>query len=107
MRVGGIVAPKVQQAVIVDGYLVNFLWDHLPIDVYGEADGTEKSVGRDRLETVRAIRAEKERHQRLLSTGAELVRWGWREANNPLLLAQVINRAFERALERSRGRLSG
>jgi hypothetical protein len=109
MRAAGILQPKPQQAVIVgdDGYLVDFLWDHLPIDVYGEADGTEKSIGRDRMETVRAIRAEKNRHQKLLLTGAEIVRWGWHEASNPHLLAQVINAGFARALERGRGRLSG
>jgi hypothetical protein len=109
MRAAGIRLPKVQQAVIVgdDAYLVDFLWDHLPIDVLGEADGTEKSVGASRLETVRAIRAEKERHQKLISTGAEIVRWGWPEARNPDLLARVINAGFARALERSRGRLSG
>ncbi len=102
----GVRLPKVQQAVIVDdeGFLVDFLWDHLPIDVYGEADGTEKSVGADRFETVRAIRAEKDRHQKLVSTGAEIVRWGWREAKNPDLLARMIHAAFARALERSRGR---
>ncbi|MBA3744510.1 hypothetical protein [Sporichthya sp.] len=109
MRAAGIRLPKVQQAVIVDdeGYLVDCLWDHLPVDVFGEADGTEKSVKSDRLSTVRAIRAEKDRHQKLLSTGAEIVRWGWREANNPHLLARVINDGFARALERGRGRRSG
>lgn len=109
MRTAGVLTPKQQQAVIVDddGYLVDYLWDHLPIDVLGEADGTEKSVRENRLETVRAIRAEKERHQKLISTGAEVVRWGWREAKNPDLLAQVINAGFARAIERSRGRLSG
>lgn len=109
MRTSGILMPRQQQAVIVgdDGLLVDYLWDHLPIDVLGEADGTEKSVRANRWETVRAIRAEKERHQMLLSTGAEIVRWGWREAKNPDRLAQVINTGFARALERSRGRLSG
>lgn len=109
MHLSGVVPmPKVQQAVVVgdEAFLVDCLWDHLPIDVLGEADGTEKSVGATRLETVRAIRAEKERHQKLLSTGAEIVRWGWREANNPELLAKLIHQAFARALDRSRGRLS-
>jgi hypothetical protein len=109
MRQSGLLMPKQQQAVIVgdDGLLVDYLWDHLPIDVLGEADGTEKSVRENRLETVRAIRAEKERHQKLVSTGAEVLRWGWREAKNPELLARIINAGFARALERSRGRLSG
>ncbi len=109
MRTSGLLMPKQQQAVIVgeDGLLVDYLWDHLPIDVLGEADGTEKSVRESRLETVRAIRAEKERHQKLVSTGAEVLRWGWREAKNPELLARIINAGFARALERSRGRLSG
>lgn len=108
MRAVGVVPPKQQQAVVVDddGYLVDFLWDHLPIDVLGEADGTEKSVRDSRLETVRAIRDEKMRHQKLLSTGAEIVRWGWHEANNPMLLKAVINAGFARALERGRGRRS-
>lgn len=108
MRTAGILTAKQQQAVIVDddGYLVDFLWDHLPIDVFGEGDGTEKSIRENRLETVRAIRAEKIRHQKLLSTGAEIVRWGWREADNPALLSAVINAGFARALERSRGRRS-
>lgn len=109
MRAAGVLMPKEQRAVIVDddGYLVDFLWDHLPIDVFGEADGTEKSVRENRLETVRAIRAERVRHQKLLSTGAEIVRWGWREANDPALLSAVVNAGFARALERSRGRRSG
>lgn len=104
-----VLMPKVQQAIVVgdDAYLVDFVWDHLPILLLGEADGTEKSLGANRIETVRAIRAEKERHQRLVSTGAEVIRWGWREANNPALLAQIINAGLARALERSRGRLSG
>lgn len=108
MWVGGVLMPKVQQAVIVgdDGYLVDFLWDHLPVLVYGEADGTEKTVRSSRIETVRAIREEKERHQKLLSTGAEVIRWGWNEARNPALLAGVINAGLARALERSRGRMS-
>ena len=108
MRAAGVLMPKEQRAVIVDdeGYLVDFLWDHLPIDVFGEADGTEKLIRANRLETVRAIRDEKMRHQKLLSTGAEIVRWGWREANNPAVLSGVINAGFARALERGRGRRS-
>lgn len=108
MHVAGVRMPKVQQAIVVgdEAFLVDCLWDHLPILVYGEADGTEKSIGATRLDTVRAIRAEKERHQKLLSTGAEIVRWGWREASNPDLLARIIHAGFARALERSRGRRS-
>lgn len=109
MHLAGIPMPKVQQAIVVgeEALLVDFVWDHLPIDVLGEADGTEKSIGASRMDTVRRIREEKERHQKLLSTDAEIVRWGWKEANDPRLLASVIQSGFARALQRSRGRLSG
>ncbi|WP_019876204.1 hypothetical protein [Sporichthya polymorpha] len=108
MYAKGVILPKWQQAVIVnngeDAYLVDCLWDHLPILVIGEADGTEKSVGVNRLDTVRRIRAERYRHQQLLDTGAEIIRWGWYEANNPEILAAKINAGLARALERCRGR---
>lgn len=107
MRQAGLVMPQTQQAVhVCDAtYRVDFRWDHLPLDVYGEADGEDKYVrDLDRMGTVRAIRAEKAREQALRDTGAEVVRWGMTEARDPALLAARINGAFARAVERGRGR---
>lgn len=105
-----ILAPKLQQWIVVRGrrFRVDYLWDHLGIDVYGEADGLQKYgiADGDQMSIARAIRAEKERHQLLLDTGAEVVRWGMHEARNPALLAARINGAFTRATERQLGRSS-
>jgi hypothetical protein len=106
MLLGGIRIPESQKVVIIDGeeFRIDHYWDHLPVDVYGEADGTEKYIGLDRMTTVRKLREEKYREQKLIESGAEVIRWGKAEARDPQRLAARINAGFARALERGRGR---
>jgi hypothetical protein len=106
MFLGGIRIPLSQKVVVIDGeeFRIDHYWDHLPVDVYGEADGTEKYVGLDRMTTVRKIREEKRREAKLVDSGAEVIRWGKAEARDPRLLAARINAGFARAIERGRGR---
>lgn len=109
MRTAEVTMPTTQYVIWINGrmYIVDFYWNHLGIDVFGEADGLGKYVlGEDRMSTIRALRAEKAREQDLLDTGAEVVRWGWTEARDPALLGARINGAFARARERQRGRAS-
>lgn len=106
MKAGGIVQAHPQWVVWISGqmFIVDFCWTHLGFLVFGEADGTEKYVSDgDRLGTIRKIRAEKEREELLRAEG-EVVRWGWREAREPALLAARLNAGFVRAAERQRGR---
>lgn len=108
MFLGDVRIPQSQRVVVIKGetFRVDFSWDHLlPIEVYGEADGTEKLLGLNRMDTVRALREQERRHNMLVESGAEVIRWGSVEANNPALLAARIHAGFARATERARGRL--
>jgi hypothetical protein len=67
---------------------VDFYWDEPR--VVGEADGKLKYTGEE-------LWNEKLRQDRLAEHGFIVVRWGWAEANNPLLLQAKVCRALNRA----------
>lgn len=98
--------PRTQSTLTVDGAAMRVDFDWAPeLDLVGEADGIEKYLpngGADRTATVRAIRAEKEREGRLLRVRGEVVRWGWREANDSTLLGAILLPALARAEARAR-----
>lgn len=81
---------------------VDFLWDE--VGVIGEADGLAKYQPDGKRSTRQIVRAEKRREERLADAGYEIVRWGWRDANDPPRLAQRLRAAFSRGAERRRGR---
>jgi hypothetical protein len=81
---------------------VDFLWELF--NVIGEADGLGKYEPDERRSTRDKVRAEKQREERLFEAGYEVVRWGWEEAMDPPRLARRLRAAFERGLERKRGR---
>jgi hypothetical protein len=105
----GLPLPKCQARIVVDGVVSYLDFDWAPeLDLSGEADGMEKYLpngGTDRQATLQAIRDEKAREQRVLKVRSELVRWGWREANDPNLLAALLRPAIARA--QARRRLTG
>lgn len=105
MREQGLPAPRTQ-VVIGDasGPLarVDFLWEQYR--VVGEADGLGKYAPDGGRSTVDIVRAEKRREERILDAGFEIVRWGWRDANHPKVLAQRLRAAFARGVARQAGR---
>jgi hypothetical protein len=66
---------------------VDFYWDEF--GVVGEADGEAKYDGLD------AVLAEKRRQSRLLETGLQVVRWGWRDLRRFDLVAARLRSAFQ------------
>ncbi len=81
---------------------VDFLWEQYR--VVGEADGLGKYAPDGRRTTVEIVRAEKRREERILDAGYEIVRWGWRDANRPEVLARRLRAAFARGVARQAGR---
>ena len=55
----------------------------------GEADGNKK-YGDDADETRRALLAEKSRGDGIVETGHALLRWGWRDIDEPAVLARRV-----------------
>ena len=55
----------------------------------GEADGNKK-YGDDADETRRALLAEKSRGDGIVETGHALLRWGWRDVDEPAVLARRV-----------------
>lgn len=82
----------------------DFLWERY--GVVGEADGLGKYVSDGRRSTAAIVRAEKWREERILDAGYEIVRWGWRDANRPDVLANRLRAAFARGVARQAGRAS-
>lgn len=96
--------PTPQTVMIIDGVEVRLDFDWMPgLDLVGEADGYEKYLpngGTDRAATLKALQDEKARERRILTRRREIVRWGWREANDEQLLAAVLLPAIARAQAR-------
>ena len=88
------------QVTILDQHLrivaqADFYWDEF--GVIGEADGRSKYDDRS------VLTAEKDRQELLEDLGLVAVRWGWSLAwRRPLILAERIERAFERGRLRDR-----
>lgn len=105
MHQEGVPAPRTQ-VVLGDerGILarVDFLWDG--VKVIGEADGLAKYRPDDRCSTLDVVRAEKRREEMLIDAGYEIVRWGWREANDPPRLKRKLLAALARGAQRQQGR---
>lgn len=80
---------------------VDFLWERYR--VVGEADGLGKYAPDGRRTTVEIVRAEKRREERILDAGYEIVRWGWRDASRPEVLARRLRAAFMRGVARQVG----
>lgn len=100
MHEQGIARPRTQ--VVIGDARVDFFWDE--VRVVGEADGLGKYEGSGARTTREIVRAEKRREERLTDAGFEVVRWGWEDARNPARLARRLRAAFERGVERQRGR---
>lgn len=96
--------PTPQTVLYVAGREIRVDFDWAPdLDLVGEADGLEKYLpngGTDRAATLRAVQDEKDRERRILTVRREIVRWGWREANDPRLLAAILLPAIARAQAR-------
>lgn len=109
MRELRIPMPRCQSKLVVDGVPMWLDFDWAPeLDLAGEADGFEKYLpngGTDRAATLRALQDEKARERRIYTARGELVRWGWREANDARLLGALLEPALARA--RRRGRRAG
>ena len=104
MREIALPMPRTQVILVDHGYLlirVDFLWPHLWL--VGEADGIAKYTLNGRA-PLSVVRAEREREQIIRDLGYDIVRWDWRVANSPRLLAARLGPAFDRAAERLRGR---
>lgn len=104
MRSLGMAMPLTQVIILDDGRLlirVDFLWPELRL--VGEADGMAKYSfhGRDPLT---ALREERNREQIIRDLGYDIVRWDWRTACSPNLLAARLAPAFAGAAERLRGK---
>jgi very-short-patch-repair endonuclease len=100
MHEQGIAMPRTQ--VVIGDARVDFLWDD--VRVVGEADGLGKYEPSGARTTRDIVRAEKRREEQLADAGFEVVRWGWEDARNPPRLARRLRAAFERGVERQRGR---
>jgi len=97
MREIGIPMPETQVVLYDDGCIeirVDFFWRRLRL--VGEADGLKKYTlnGRQPLD---ALRDERERERILRDQDFDIVRWDWRIANNPRLLAARLKPALARA----------
>jgi hypothetical protein len=102
MRTAGIQMPLVQYAVIrFPEIRVDFFWPWLRL--VGEADGMAKYEMNGRR-PMDVVRDERFREQRLRDADCDIVRWDWRVACDPDLLAARILSAMERAEHRLRGR---
>ncbi len=97
--------PPCTQVVIGDEHgpiaRVDFLWERF--GVVGEADGIGKYAPDGRRTTAEIVRAEKWREERILDAGYEIVRWGWRDACRPEVLAHRVRAAFARGVARQIG----
>lgn len=78
----------------------DFAWDQYR--VIGEADGLGKYEPDERRTTREIVRDEKRREERLADLGFTVVRWGWRTALDPPLLARRLHNAFARSTGRAR-----
>lgn len=104
MREQGIPEPRTQVVIGDAGGAiarVDFLW--ACYGVVGEADGIGKYVPDGCRTTAEIVRAEKRREERILDAGYEIVRWGWRDANRPDVLAHRLRAAFARGVARQAG----
>lgn len=103
MHEQGVPAPRLQVVLGDDEgpfARADFLWDDC--GVIGEADGLGKYEPDGRRTTREIVRDEKRREERLAALGFTVVRWGWRTAMNPPLLAERLNAGFARSVGRSR-----
>ena len=94
----GLPQPQLQALILGPGGYplgrTDFYWD--AEGVVGEADGRGKY---DRREV---LTLEKDRQERIEDAGVEVTRWGWRDAQRPVLLKAKIERARERGRRRDR-----
>jgi len=96
----GFPPPSTQFRVVRDGVLVattDFGWEDYRL--VGECDGRIKygELLRPGETPADAVMREKRREERIRQAGFWIVRWGWREANDPAELGRILRRAFELA----------
>lgn len=94
----GIPRPVTQFRVVLDGVLVattDFGWEDYGL--IGECDGRFKygELLRPGETAADAVMREKRREEAIRQAGYWIVRWGWREANNPAELGRILRRAFD------------
>ena len=101
----GVPMPLVQVVIVEE-------WPQIRVDCFwpwirlvGEADGMAKYTMNGRR-PMAELREEREREQRIRDADCDIVRWDWRIASNPELLAKRVFAAMERAEARLRGRAS-
>jgi hypothetical protein len=101
----GVPMPLVQVVIVEERprIRVDCFWPW--IRLVGEADGMRKYEMNGRR-PMAELREEREREQRIRDADCDIVRWDWRIASNPELLAARVFAAMERAEARLRGRAS-
>jgi Predicted transcriptional regulator len=92
--------PATQFRVVLNGSVVattDFGWEDDRL--VGECDGRAKygELLRPGETPADAVMREKRREERIRQAGFWIVRWGWREANDPAELGRILRRAFELA----------
>ena len=103
LRAAGVPMPLVQVVIVEE-------WPQIRVDCFwpwirlvGEADGMAKYT-MDGRQPLAALREERSREQRIRDADCDIVRWDWRIACDPKLLAARVLPAMERAQARLRGR---
>lgn len=101
----GFPTPSTQFRVVLDGSVVattDFGWEDFGL--VGECDGRIKygELLRPGETPADAVMREKRREEKIRQAGFWIVRWGWREVNDPLELGRILRRAFELAPGASR-----
>ncbi len=96
----GFPTPTTQFRVVLSGLVVattDFGWEDERL--VGECDGRVKygELLRPGESAADAVMREKRREERIRQAGFWIVRWGWREANDPAELGRILRRAFELA----------
>ncbi len=103
-RTAGILQPDVQVVIVKYPEIrVDFFWSWLRL--VGEGDGMKK-YEMDGRQPMVELRRQRDREQLIRDAGCDIVRWDWRIANSPKLLAARVLPAMERAEARLRGQAS-
>ncbi len=82
---------------------VDFFWSW--IRLVGEGDGMRK-YEMDGRQPMVELRRQRDREQLIRDAGCDIVRWDWKIARSPRLLAARVLPAMERAEARLRGQVS-
>lgn len=103
-RAAGVPMPDAQ--VVISKYpmiRVDFFWSW--IRLVGEGDGMRK-YEMDGRQPMVELRRQRDREQLIRDAGCDIVRWDWKIARSPRLLAARVLPAMERAEARLRGQVS-